>query len=452
MKMSNTEALEKEPVGPLLIRLSAPAMAGMFLLSLYNVVDAFFVGRGVGPLGIAAVFILYPAVLVIMAIGQTFGVGGASVISRLLGAKRHALAERALGTTLTSAAVAGLLLTAALLPATRRMVFLFGGSQDIIESSVAYGRVIFAGAMPYTMMMTMNNLVRGEGNTRLSMCSMAISAGTNMVLDPIFIFVFRWGVTGAAVATVISQMLALAWLFSYYIGGRSAVALRVGKLKPSLPLLFEVLRVGVSAFTRQIGIAFAMGTMNKIFSSTGGDIAVAASGIVQRMNSIIIMPMIGMGHGLLPIVGYNYGARNAKRVADVMKISNVFATIFCTACSAVIFIFPTQLLGFFSSDPALLSVGVPGARLLALGLPAGGGQIMLSTYYQGTGKGGISFFLSMLRPILLHPAMAVSFALMFGLNGAWASFPISEVVTAAITWLIYIKWRGLPQKEPTAAK
>ena len=437
MKMSNTEALEKEAIPRLLIRLSAPAMAGMFLMSLYNVVDAFFVGRGIGPMGIAAVFISFPAILVIMAVAQTFGVGGASVISRKLGEKRQNVAESTLGTMISVGGVTGLVMAVILIACTKPMIKALGGSADIIEPAASYAYIIFAGTPFFTLMMIMNNLVRGEGNTRLSMWSMAISSMTNIVLDALFIFVFKWGLPGAAWATVISQILAMIWLFSYYIGGKGAVRLRKKFLRPSLPLLMESIRVGSSAFVRQVGVAFSWAVLNKIFTGTGGDMAVASSGVVQRMLSIIIMPVIGMGHGLLPIVGFNYGARRYDRVLEVMKFSNYLSTAFCFVCALLLFIFPTEILSFFSDDPKMLAMGVPGAKLVSIGTTTMGCQMMISTFYQGTGKGGMSFFLSMLRPLILHPLLAVILGTAFGLNGAWASFPAADFCTIIVTWLIY---------------
>lgn len=442
MKMSNTEALEKESTGRLLIRLSAPAMAGMFLISLYNAVDAFFVGRGVGPMGIAAVFISFPATLVVMAVAQTFGVGGASVISRRLGEKRRDVAESTLGTMLSVGGICGVVMGVLLMIGTKSLIRFLGGSEDMLPMASSYAYVIFAGTPFFTLMMIMNNLVRGEGNTKLSMWSMAISSVSNIILDALFIFVFRWGLPGAAWATVISQVLAVIWLLSYYTGGRSAVTLRKKCLRPSLPVLIESVKVGSSAFVRQVGIALSWGVLNKIFAGTGGDMAVASSGVVQRMLAIVVMPIIGMGHGLLPIVGYNYGARHYDRVIDVMKKSNYISTIFCAVSALILFAFPGEILGFFSDDPNMLAMGVPGARLAALGMVTIGSQVMISTFYQGTGKGALSFFLSMLRPLILHPPLAAVLGGAFGLMGAWASFPAADFCAIIITYFIYRRGRA----------
>ena len=442
MKTNNTKALGTAPVGPLLLKLSIPAMAGMFMLSLYNVVDAFFVGRGVGALGIASVFISFPATLVIMAVSQTFGVGGASVIARALGAGRNDDASAALGTIMTSGLLCAFVMTAFLMIFTRPLLLMLGANHEIIESSLTYADIIFIGTPVFFMMMVFNNLVRGEGNTRLSMLSMAISSGVNIALDPLFIFVFKWGLAGAAWATVIAQICALIWLLYYYFSGKSAVAVRLHCLRRiSLPLLTQVISVGASAFVRQVGIAISWTVLNRIFADTGGAIGVAASGLVQRMLSLIIMPILGMGHGLLPLVGYNYGAKNYRRVLRGMGLANVASTAICFVCAIFLLIFPRELLALFSHDEALLASRVRGIVCVAAGLSFAGSQTMISTYYQGIGSARLAFFLSMLRPLLLHPPLALVLAELFGMNGAWASFTAADVLAFAISGAIYIRGR-----------
>ncbi|MEG1911633.1 MAG: MATE family efflux transporter [Cloacibacillus sp.] len=442
MKTNDTKALGTAPIGRLLVELSIPAMAGMFMISLYNVADAFFVGRGVGPLGIASVFISFPATLVVMAVSQTFGVGGGSVIARALGAGDAERAGGTLGTIFVAGAACSLLMTALLLIFLPRLLEMLGAASDMMEYSLVYGGVIFLGTPVYFMMMVLNNLVRGEGNTRLCMYSMMISSVLNILLDPLFIFVFHWGVAGAAWATVLSQICALVWLVYYYASGKSAVPVGRRYLRrPSLPLLWQVLTVGASAFVRQVGIAISWTVLNRIFSSTGGSIAVASSGLVQRILSLIIMPVIGMGHGLLPLVGYNYGANNFRRVLRAMRLSNIAATVICCICAVLLFIFPRAVLALFSNDEALLSSGAAGIYCIALGLPFAGAQVMVSTYYQGTGSARMAFFLSMLRPLLLHPPLALALSAIWGVDGAWASFAAADIFAFIISWAIFMRGR-----------
>ncbi|MEG1642300.1 MAG: MATE family efflux transporter [Synergistaceae bacterium] len=438
MNTKNIEMLENEKVAPLLIKLSAPAMVGMFLISLYNVVDAFFVGRGVGALGIAAVFISFPTILTIMAVAQTFGVGGASLTSRFLGAKNNEQAEEVLGSVLSVGFITGLFMGLFFYVTTNKMIVFFGASPEILAPASLYAKILFAGTPFFNIMMIMNNLVRGEGNTKLSMWSMAISSLSNVVMDALFIFVFGWGIAGAAIATVLSQILAVVWLLNYYVSGKSAIKLRSRYFfHPSLHHITNILKVGASAFIRQTGIAISWTILNKVFSATGGDIAVASSGIIQRLFSIIVMPMIGMGHGLLPIVGYNYGAKAHKRILEVMNFSNGFSTVFCFVASLILFIFPAELLSFFSESNELLQIGIPGAKIVSLGIVTTGVQICIATYYQGIGNGGLSFFLSMLRPLLLQPVIAIVLTPFYGILGAWLSFPISDFGTFLISVVLY---------------
>ena len=442
MKTNVTKALGTEPLGPLLVQLSVPAMAGMFMLSLYNIADAFFVGQGVGPIGIAAVFITFPATLLIMAVAQTFGVGGSSVVARALGGRDTERAAEALGTIVTAGLLTSLVMTAALLLYLHQLLAMFGTTDDMMECAVTFGGIIFLGTPPFFMMMVFNNLVRGEGNTRLSMFSMAISACMNIILDPLFIFVFHWGVAGAAIATVFSQTCALVWLSYYYCSGKSAVPVGMKYLRRiSLPLLGEVLSVGASAFVRQAGIAVSWTVLNRIFAAAGGSSGVAASGLVQRILSLIIMPLLGMGHGLLPLVGYNYGAGKYMRVLGGMKLSNIASTVICSVSAALLMIFPHNVLSLFSSDASLLASGVPGIVCVAMGLPFAGTQVMISTYYQGIGHAPLAFFLSMLRPLLLHLPLALTFAWLWGMRGAWLSFTAADILAFTISWAIFLPGR-----------
>lgn len=451
-KMSNTELLERGELTPLLLKLSAPAMIGMFLISLYNVVDAFFVGRGIGAMGIAAVFIMFPASLVIVGSAQAFGAGGASVTSRLLGAKDNERAERVLASVIFYGFATGLAMGIFFFAFTDLLLSALGCSEENLPSASLYARIIFAGAPFFHIMMVMNNLVRGEGNTKLSMFSMAISSGVNIVLDWLFIFVFHWGVAGAAVATDVSQICAVVWLLYYYLSGKSEITLRRKYLfKPELPLLADVLKVGASTCMSNFGLAFSWSVLTRIFASAGGDIAVASSGLIQRLFSIVVMPVIGMGHGLLPIVGYNYGAGRFDRIRSVMRLALVFSNLFCAVCAAVIFLFPAELLSFFAESEEMVQIGVPGSRFIAAGVIFAGCQISIATFYQGVGEGGKALFCSIMRPVIILPGMAVIFTYLWGLTGTWITFTVADWLASAVCMaLFYFSYKKLITNDFTA--
>ncbi len=442
MDDSNRRALGELPVGKLLVRLSVPAMVGMFVQALYSLTDAVYVGYFVGHRGIASVFVSFPGVLVAMALSLCFGVGGTSVISRYLGARDDEQAASTLGSTATAVvATAALMAGVCLLYAERLCAFL-GASPAIMDQAVAYWKITF-GALPIFMpMIAGSNFVRGEGNAKLAMYSMVISGALNILLDPIFIHSFGMGVRGAAWATVISQAFALLWLLRFYFCGDSVLRLRARHFHPKFELLRQVVSVGSAAFARQMGFAVSWVVVNRTFAAFGGDTGIATSGVIQRMVSFVTMPVIGIGQGLMPIVGYNFGAKAFSRVREVMKIAGFHATAISVLAGAAIAAFPAEILAIFSASPEMLKMGVPGARLVAIGVPFVGIQIVTSSFFQGVGRGGVSLFLAMLRPMLLFPPLAILLSHLYEMTGTWTAFPVADIAGTAITLVVYFTCRG----------
>lgn len=442
MDDSNRRALDEMPIGKLLRRLSVPAMIGMFVQALYNLTDAIFVGYFVGHQGIAAVFVSFPGVLVAMALSLCFGIGGTSVISRHLGAKEDQLASGALGSTFVAVTAAAAAMSVACLAFAEPICSFLGASPAILDDSAAYWRITF-GALPIFMpMVALSNFVRGEGNVKLSMYSMLISGSVNIALDPIFIHTLGMGVRGAAWATVISQTLSLLWLVRFYLTGGSVLRLRCCHFRPNLWLLREVMVIGSSAFARQMGFAVSWIVVNKLFAAYGGDAGIATSGVVQRMVSFITMPVNGLGQALLPIIGYNFGAKKLFRVRMAVQSACVYAVLFSVAASLLILSFPAGLLSLFSSSPEMLRMGVPGARIVALGVPFVGVQIVTSSFFQGVGWGGVALFLSTLRPMLLFPPLAVILSRFWHMNGTWTAFPAADIAGTIITVCVYLACRN----------
>ena len=288
--MRDVEALGREPMGKLLLRLSTPSVVGMLVQSLYNVVDAFFVGRSVGPQGIAAVFSAFPVQIVVMAFALLLGSGGVSLISRSLGARDVDRAERALGTITSVSLILGAIMAWAIALFAEPLVRVLGASDSIVRDSIVYVRIVGLSIPAFSYSIVSNSAARGEGNARLAMGTMLISGLMNVILDALFIFTLGMGVAGAAWATAISQTLGALWLAGYYLSGKSALKLKGSALRPDPRLLGEIVRVGVSAFINQIGLALTIGFLNNTFARYGGDTGMAAYGIIQRTNSLNRLP------------------------------------------------------------------------------------------------------------------------------------------------------------------
>ncbi len=437
--MKGIEALEHESMGRLLLRLSTPSIVGMMVQSLYNVVDALFVGRGVGPHGIAAVFVAFPIQIAVMAVALMLGFGGVSVMSRSLGAKDMERAERTLGTVTSVSLLCGVVMALVSIVFAEPLVRFLGASEAIVPMSVEYVRIVSAGVPLFSYSIVSNNAARSEGNARLAMVTMLISGLMNCVLDPLFIFAFGWGVAGAAWATVISQVFGAIWLAGYYLRRKSAIRLRMRWLVPQFALLRDVIGVGFSAFVRQIGMAFVITVLNNVFARYGGDIGVAAYGVIQRTNSLIVMPIMGMVQGLLPIVGYNWGAKNYARVDEAFRLSVIAGTLLCALGAAVLLFFPEYVFIIFSDDSRLIAGGVTGARIIGVGMTFAAFQILVAGFYQGLGRGGPALSFSILRQIALITPLVYLLSSIWGIEGAWWAFPLTDVIAFAVT-LAYFLW------------
>lgn len=435
--MRDVEALGHEPMGKLLLRLSTPSVVGMMVQSLYNVVDAFFVGRSVGPHGIAAVFSAFPIQIVVMAFALLMGSGGVSLISRSLGARDVDRAERALGTITSVSLILGAIMAGVIVLLAEPLVRVLGASESIVRDSIAYVHIVGISIPAFSYSIVSNNAARGEGNARLAMVTMLISGLMNVFLDAVLIFNLGMGVAGAAWATAVSQTLGAVWLAWYYLSGKSVLRLRVDCLRPQLRLLAEIVRVGMSAFFNQIGIALTIGFLNNTFARYGGDAGMAAYGIIQRTNSLIVMPILGMNQGMVPIVGYNWGAGDLRRVWQALKLSALTATAICCLGSCALFLFPDRLFAIFSDDPELIARGVTGARFIAFGIVFAGFQILFSGFYQGIGRGVPSLCFSVLRQFVLIIPLVWSLSGLFGLEGAWCAFPITDTVAFLLASLYF---------------
>lgn len=434
---NNSDFMGRENIVSLLLKLSSPAMVGMLVQAGYNLVDTFFVGRGVGVLAIAGLSVAFPLQMIIMAIAQTIGIGGSSIISRSLGAMEKERANRTFGNMVSAVvtlsfaiAVAGLIWLCPLLK-------LFGATPDILPYAADYMAVIFFGTVVFAFSITSNNVVRAEGNAKFAMMTMLISAGVNTLLDPVFIFIFGMGVKGAAYATIISQASTALWLSWYFISKRSGLRPGLKDLYPDPGILKETFAIGASAFMRQGAASMTAVVLNHSLGFYGGDLSIAAYGIIRRLIMFAVMPVFGIVQGLLPIVGYNFGARRMCRVNQAVRLSISFSTFICLLSFGILFFFPMQILGLFTSDVEVLKIGMHASRIIALGLPVVGFQVMASGMYQAIGKAFPAFLLSMVRQIFMLVPLVIILPLFLSLEGIWLAFPAADFGAFLVTLFLF---------------
>ncbi|TXT50281.1 MAG: MATE efflux family protein [Spirochaetes bacterium] len=434
-----TTYLENDRVFPLLIKMGAPAAVGMMVNALYNIVDTIFVGQGVGPLAIAALSIVFPIQMIVSSVAQATGIGTASIVSRRLGEKRHADAARAVGTAYATVILVNAILVALLFAFMRPILSFFGASQEIMPIAMEYLGIVGAGFFFFALSMCASNLVRAEGNTKASMKGMLLGAGLNTILDPIFIFGFGMGVRGAAIATVISQVASVAYLFSLYGRGKTVVPLLVSEFRIRPRILGQSFLLGTPAFIQSAGMSLLMLLVNTSLSRYGGDPAITTFGMIHRLNMIVILPVIGIVQGFQPIAGYNYGAKRYDRVKVALRTTIFTATGLAGVGYAFMMLLPRVGMGLFTSDVALVDSSAKVLRILVMFIPLAAIQIAGATYFQAIGKATESVVLGLSRQFFILIPLILILPRFFGLDGVWISYPLADLLSSAVTGTLLVR-------------
>ncbi len=429
--------LSESLIGKLLWKLSAPAMVGMLVVALYNLVDTIFVGRSVGVLGIAAIAIVFPINMLIMAIEQTIGIGGASFISRKLGERKMAETEMAFGNIFSLTIVSSLILSLVGLIFLKPILTAFGATDSILPLAVDYGWIIILGIPFFSFGMVGNTIVRSEGNAKIAMITMLVGAVLNTILDPIFIFGLGMGIKGAALATVLSQLVTALFILYYFIFGDSLLKFYWRNLKLKFYIVKEIIAVGFSSFVRMGAGSIGAVVLNHVLAFYGGDLAIGVFGIINRLLAFIFLPLIGIVQGMQPIIGYNFGARAIERVKETVNISIKLTTYSAILAFVILELFAEPILRIFTTDSEAIRIGVPAMRIVALAFATIGFQVVTAGLYQAMGRAKESIFLSSLRQIILLIPLVIILPYFWGLLGVWISFPIADSVSGVITWIMY---------------
>lgn len=450
--MNRSQELGQEKIGKLLLKFSIPAIIGMLVNGLYNIVDRIFVGQGVGSLALSGIAISFPITLAIMAFGMLIGHGATAVISLRLGQQKRAEAERIVGNAFVLLVGFSLIISFFGYLFIDPLLVSFGASAEVLPYAKDYIRIILIGAVFQSIGFGMNNFIRAEGNPKAAMYTMIVGAVLNTILNPIFIFGLHLGVAGAALGTVISQFVTSVWVLYYFLGKRALLKLRVRNFKLEWILVKAILAIGITPFSMQLVGSFVTVFLNKSLANYGGDLPIAAMGIITSIAMLIFMVMFGIGQGAQPILGYNYGARNYDRVKQTLKLSVLASTSVMTLGFLIVELFPVPLMSLFSNDPELIRVGANGIRLYLLMLPIIGFQVTVVGYFQATGKPRKSLFLTLARQLIFLVPMIWILPKFLGLTGVWLAAPVSDLASAALTalWLYNdLKQLGQTQEKVT---
>ena len=449
--MENTNPLGEEKVSKLLIKFSVPAVVGMMINALYNIIDRIYIGnaKDLGTNGIAGITIGFPIMIILLAVGILFGVGGSTLFSIRLGQKKPEDADKALGNSFFLLMISGFLIMILGEIFLEPLLILFGASKEVLPYSMEYMRVILLGSVFQVISMGINNFIRADGNPKLAMYTMFLGAGTNIILDPIFIFIFRMGVSGAALATILSQLFSAIWVVSYFLGKRSKHKLSLKNIKPVFHIVTKIISLGIPGFAMQVANSLLNAILNRNLNFYGGDIAVTGMGVINSIQTILIMPVIGINQGVQPIISFNFGAKKPDRVKQAVRQAIIAATIIVSIGYIIVRLFPTQLISFFNRDEELLAFGKSALVSWMLFLPVVGFQAIGSSFFQAIGHSASAMFLTLSRQfIFLIPALII-FPKIWGITGLMYSAAFADIFSAIITGIwFYFGMKNLDKYKP----
>ncbi|MDE5424269.1 MATE family efflux transporter [Ancylomarina sp. DW003] len=436
----NVYELENSGITSLLWKYFLPAFTGVIINSLYNVVDRIFIGQGVGAEALSGISAVYPIMLILMAFGMLIGIGAGVRISINLGMKNFPRAEKVLGNSFILMLIVSGIISIVGFSIKDPLLRLFGVENDTMAFANEYLNIILVGAVFSVVGFSMNNLIRSEGNAKIAMYSMLISAGTNIVLDPIFIFWFDMGVAGAAWATIISQLVLCVWVIRHFISSSSVIKLRKVNFKLNGQIILYIITIGFAPFSMQIAGSFVQGLYNIQLIKFSSDIAIAAMGIINSVAMLVVMTIVAINMAAQPIFGFNYGANNYKRVKDTLIICMKAATGIAIVGWLIVQFFPEMIvLAFNNSSKELLKVGTQGLRTFLIALPVIGFQVIVGNYFQSIGKAGTSILLTLMRQVILLIPILFILPNYLGLTGVWFASPIADVGSALIAGYFIIR-------------
>lgn len=435
--------LGTEKIGSLLMKYAGPAIIAMTASSLYNMIDSIFIGHGVGPLAISGLAVTFPLMNLSAAFGTLVGVGASTIMSVLLGQKNYEVANKVLGNVVVLNTVIGLIFMGVALMFLDPILYFFGASENTIVYAREYMQVILLGNVVTHLYLGLNNLVRASGNPKMAMVLTILTVILNVIFAPIFIFALNMGIRGAALATVIAQMVALVIILFYFSDSRKLLHFRKGIFRMDIRIAKDSLSIGLAPFLMNSAACLVTLFINQQLKSYSGDLAIGAYGIVNRISFLFIMINMGLNQGMQPIAGYNYGARKYSRVREVYMKTVKYATFVALAGFIVSIAIPHAAVSVFTSDPQLIDLAAKGLVLINLMLPLVGFQMVTSNLFQCLGMINKSIILSMSRQLLFLLPMLYVLPMFLDSKGIWISFPIADFLSSLLTFIMLL---GLMKK------
>lgn len=445
-------ALGTESIRRLLMQYAVPAIIAMTASSLYNMVDSIFIGNGVGTMAISGLALTFPLMNLGAAFGSLVGVGAATLISVKLGQRDYDTAQRVLGNVLVLNVILGVGFTFVVMPFLDPILYFFGASSQTISYAREYMQIILLGNAVTHLYFGLNSVLRASGHPQKAMYATITTVLVNTALDPLFIYGFGWGIRGAAIATVTAQLISLCWQFKIFSNKEELLHFHTGIFRLKRKIVIDSLAIGMSPFLMNLAACFIVILINQGLKQYGGDLAIGAYGIVNRLSFIVLMIVMGLNQGMQPIAGYNYGARQFHRVNRVLRL-----TIFCATCVTTFgflvgMLAPRLVVSIFTSDEELIAIASRGLRIVVTFFPLIGFQMVTSNFFQSIGMASKSIFLSLSRQLLFLLPCLLLLPRFYGVDGVWYSIPVSDLLACIVAALMltwqFRKFRAQAAQQP----
>ena len=430
--------LGTERIGKLLTQYAIPAIIAMTASSLYNMADSIFIGHGVGPLAISGLALTFPLMNLAAAFGSLVGVGASTLVSVKLGQKDYEGANQVLGNVLVLNVLLGVAFTFVFLLLLDPILYFFGASENTIGYARDYMQIILYGNVITHMYLGLNAVLRSSGFPKQAMYATLASVVINCILNPIFIFGFEWGIKGSAWATVISQVISLTGQMIHFSSPKQLLHFKKGIYKLRKEVVKGILYIGMSPFLMNLCSCLIVILINRGLKEHGGDMAIGAYGIVNRIIFLFVMIIMGFNQGMQPIAGYNFGARLYPRVTEVTKLTMKRAIGVATTGFLLCQLFPTLIVNMFTTDDELVKAAVFGLHIVFAVFPIVGFQMVATNFFLSIGMSKKAIFLSLTRQMLFLIPCLIVLPRFFGTLGVWISMPVADTIATVVTAIVLI--------------
>lgn len=444
MQSKREQDFQTKKISKLVWDYALPGIVGTMVTAMYNVIGRIFIGQGVGALAISGLAITFPVMNLTASLGMLVGAGGAARISISLGKQDKLTAEKILGNSLLITVILNLVFITLIMIYLDPILRAFGASDLTIPYARDYLQIVLLGNVFVSLCYNFNAMMRSSGYPKKAMITMLIGAILNIILTPIFLYVFNLGIKGVAWATVISMFIGMLFVMDHFTRGNNLIRLRWKNIGFNKKIAASILSIGISPFSMQVAASGVAVLLNTSLLRYGGDMAVGAYGIINTVIMIFVMIIMGLNQGTQPIIGYNYGARNFVRVKETLYYSLKVATIITTLTFIVGQFFPHLFASAFTTDPELLSITEKGIRITVAAFPLVGIQIVASSFFQSLGYAAKSIIQSLSRQLIFLVPFIIIFPRLWGLNGIWIAMPVADTLAAILSiYLLIIQLRLL---------